>query len=80
MKFYYSTRLSHLHCCYPLRAGTLEREITTFSYLTGNDPNDIKYRIVSVYHVGPIFLSSPPKVLGTRVSNSAFNLTHANPI
>jgi hypothetical protein len=29
LKLYYSTRLSHLHCHYPLHACTLEREITT---------------------------------------------------
>jgi hypothetical protein len=28
-KLYYSTRLGHLHCRYPLRACVLEREITT---------------------------------------------------
>jgi hypothetical protein len=32
IKFYYSTRLCHLHCCYPLHACTLEHEITTARY------------------------------------------------
>jgi hypothetical protein len=31
-KLYYSTRLCHLHCHYPLRACALEREITTVRY------------------------------------------------